>query len=278
LEVGSMTVRPVWQLPRDADSLTGRGDLSRGTDDAVQRASRAGAAPLTDLAGADPAVDGPATAGFWGSRVASASLRQSRIDAEQAAANLDQIDGARTALRGVQKRVEQLRDVAVVGLSQSLPPMGRVTLQRQVDRTLGEIDTLASTTSLDAQALGLPGAPATARGSAGFPAIGMSALGITDLGVRSPDEAFGTMRLLDRALTRLGATRISLDGATARFERQLTDLTHPPRTASGDAALAGSTAALTSAVRTSEQLRTRSGEAQSAQTVPSAARVRSLLE
>ena len=153
--------------------------------------------------------------------------------------------------------------------------MGRVTLQRQVDRTLGEIDTLASTTSLDAQALGLPGAPATARGSAGFPAIGMSALGITDLDVRSPDEAFGTMRLLDRALTRLGATRISLDGATARFERQLTDLTHPPRTASGDAALAGSTAALTSAVRTSEQLRTRSGEAQSVQTVPSAARVRS---
>ena len=87
----------------------------------MQRASRAGAAPSTDLAGADPAVDGPATAGLWGSRVASASLRQSRIEAEQAAANLDQIDGARTALRGVQKRVEQLRDVAVVGLSQSLP-------------------------------------------------------------------------------------------------------------------------------------------------------------
>jgi hypothetical protein len=86
------------------------------------------------------------------------------------------------------------------------------------------------------------------------------------------------MRVLDRALTRLGATGISLDGATARFERQLTELTRPPRTASGDSGLAGATAALTSAVRTVEQLRTRSSEALRAQSVPSTARIRSLLE
>ena len=277
-----MSVPPLRRLPRDADSLTGRGEQPRNTSDVASRASRPGGGAGVDLTSVDSPAARRSTSVDWDSRTAGAALRQAWADAERAADNLDQVAGARKALGNVQKLVEQLRDVSVVGLSRSLAPSERVTLQRQVDQTLGEIDSLAASTPLNARSMGLTSVATSwstsARGPAGFPAIGSAALGITELDVRSPDESLGTMRLLDRALTRLGATAISLDGATARFERQLAQITCPSRTASGDPSLANSTAALTSAVRTAEQLRARPDDARSAQGLPPSGQIRSLLE
>jgi hypothetical protein len=218
-------------------------------------------------------------------------LRQARDAAEQVAGHLEQLIGAHKSLGSVQKLVEQLRDVAVVGLDRSLAPTGRVTLQRQVDLSLADIDSLASSTPLDARATSLPtvapatvlptaalaSGPADARPAASFTAIGTSALGIADLGVRSPDEAFGTMRLLDRALTRLDATAASVAGAMARLAYELDQLTSPAQTASGEPALASPTAALTSAVLTNQQLRSHPEDAAAAQSAPSVSQSHSLL-
>jgi flagellin-like hook-associated protein FlgL len=214
--------------------------------------------------------------------VSSASLRQARDQAQHIAGQLAQLGDARKALGSVQQFVEQLRDVAVVSLVRTLAPSGRVALQRQLDSTLGDIDDLARSTPLDGKSTGLAiampvGSTDSSRSSASFPAIGTAALGIADLGVRSPDEAFGTMRLLDRALARLGATAASLDGATARFEHELSQLTSPARTANGGAALTSTPAAMSAAMRTSDQLRSRPQNATVAQAAPSVAQSRSLL-
>jgi len=185
----------------------------------------------------------------------------------------------------VQKLVEQLRDVAAVSLDRSLQPMDRVALQRQVDQTLSEIDNLAQSTPLDAQmpglrAIGRAGADRDADDQAkpaAFSAIGTEMLGLGGLDVRSADDALGAMHALDQGMRRLSATAASLDGATARVERLLTQLTSPATTVSGEVALRGTTAAMAAAMLTSDQLRARPEDAMAAQEAASVARVRHLL-
>ena len=167
---------------------------------------------------------------------------------------MDQVLGARRAVSSVRRLVEQLRDVAVVSLDRSLEPAGRATLQRQVDRTLADIDDLAGGVSGDAgtsheRSSGAPGV---------IPSMTTATLGI-GLGVRSSDDAFGTMRALDRVLTRLAATALSLDGAAARVKDQLDGLLRPGTTAGSEPALTGEGAALTSSTLTGDRLRTEAG-------------------
>jgi len=270
-------------MPRDADVLAGRGARSGGTNDAATRLNEPDSPSGTDRD--SHLASEPALLETSSARAASALLRQAGEAAEHLSASLEQIAGARSALGDVQKLVEQLRDVAVVSLDRSLQPMDRVALQRQVDRALSAIDTLAESTRLDTRipglkAIGGTGADrdvdATAEPAA-VSAIGTETLGIGGLDVRSADDALGTMHALDQGVRRLSVTAASLDGATARVEGMLAQLTSPATTVSGEVALQGTTAALSAAMLTSDQLRARPKNATAAQEAPSVARVRRLL-
>jgi flagellin-like hook-associated protein FlgL len=283
-EVRSMSVPPIRRLflSDNADVLTGRGARSGGTNDAATRLNEPDSPSVTDRdahLASEPALLETSSA-----RAASALLRQAGEAAEHLSASLEQIAGARSALGDVQKLVEQLRDVAVVSLDRSLQPMDRVALQRQVDRALSAIDTLAESTRLDTRIRGLKAIGGTgadrdvdATAEPAFSAIGTETLGIDRLDVRSADDALGAMHALDQGVRRLSVTAASLDGATARVEGMLAQLTSPATTVSGEVAIQGTTAALSAAMLTSDQLRARPKDAMAAQEAPSAARVRRLL-
>jgi hypothetical protein len=272
-----MSMLPVRRspVPHDADVVAGHGASSRDLAGATTRSGRADAdLGVEPTSAQSPAVE--AEGRDWaGSRVAASTLRQVRDDADRLATELEQVVGARGAVGHVRQLVEQLRDVAVVSLDRSLEPANRAALQRQVDRTLADIDDLASGALPDT--LATPAlAAVTTPGT--LPSIGTATLGIASLGVRSSDDAFGTMHALDRALGRLTSTALSLDGAVARFRRDLDLLTSPGQTASGEPALTGATAALTSTVLTADRLQAQPDEATVAQGSPLASRVRSLLD
>src|SRR3954464_9979585 len=94
LEVKRMSVPPVRRHLRDADTPMGRGEQPPAQSDAVVRASLTGAVGGADSAGPDASSTSPAAPTSWESRIASSALRQARTEAEQAAANLDQVVNA----------------------------------------------------------------------------------------------------------------------------------------------------------------------------------------
>jgi hypothetical protein len=283
-----MSSLPVRQspTPRDADVYAGRGAPSRDAGRAAAQAAATEIEAAPDaLSTPTPAVTSDGQEG-GGNRAAVAALRLARDEADRIADTFDQIVGAQRAVGTVRRLVEQLRDVSVVGLDHTLQPSHRAMLQRQVDRSLGEIDDIVSTTPLDVSTDppagdAAPTVPAAsmdmAEPSSGFPAIGVEALGIAALDVRSSDDALATMRAVDRALLRLGTVTRSVEGEMARFEQQLDALTSPTA-ATGETGMTGPTAALTATLFVGQELLARPDDAVAAQGVPLASRVRSLLD
>jgi hypothetical protein len=125
-------------MPPDADVSAGQGAAQRDTAGATGRFGQgdtgaglsSARTPAIEMGLRDRAV----------SFAAVSTLRQVREDADRLAVDMGRVASARRAVSSVQRLVEQLRDVAVVSLDRSMEPASRATLQRQVDRTLADIE------------------------------------------------------------------------------------------------------------------------------------------
>jgi flagellin-like hook-associated protein FlgL len=219
-------------------------------------------------------------------RIFAGPLNEARDLAAQLAGDLDQLDTAGDGLSRVQRLVGRLRDVAVVSLDGALQPAQRAALQRQVDLTLAEIDTVANGTQVEERLL--PGIRTAGAGTAApgpgdaqkvpFQAIGAAKLGLTDLAVRSADQAYVATGALDLATGRLQRHGRGLSAATARLQRAFDAVTNPRTTVAGDPALTGETNALGSTIILRGQLTGNPDQAVQAQTELDASRVRWLLD
>jgi flagellin len=187
-------------------------------------------------------------------RAFAAILNEARDQAAEVADDLDLLGAAGDGLARVQRLVGRLRDVAVVALDVTLQPAQRAAFQKQVDLLLGEIDVVATDTQVDQGLVrGGPLPPAGASGPASrqltpFRAISTGMLGLSEVAVRSADQALAATGSLDLAATRLERTGRQLSGATARLQGVLKELTSPSTTAAGEPALASETAAISSAM------------------------------
>jgi len=157
-----------------------------------------------------------------------------------------------------------------------------------VDLTLGEIDTAAGDTQIDERLLrggqssmssraGGPGGADTPQ-PAPFRAIGTAALGLTDLAVRSADQAVAATGALDLATSRLQRTGRAVNNASARLQGALRKLTNPSTTVAGDPALDGETTAFGSAIVVRGQMLANQSQAVQAQAELDVPRVRWLLD
>jgi hypothetical protein len=210
-------------------------------------------------------------------------LHDARDQAARSGGSLEQIAGASDGVARVQVLVGQLRDVAVISLDWALGAADRATLQRQVDRTLAEIDSVAERTLVDDRLL----YPSTTAGATGetehrepspFRALGPATLGIAGLAVRSADQAFAASGALDVAAARLERTASTLSATAARLQGMLDGLTRPTTTATGDPAIGSSAAALNATVAINAQILGSPQEAIEAQGVPDVDRVKWLLD
>lgn len=212
-------------------------------------------------------------------RGAVTTLNEARDRAGRVAEDLIQLEAAGAGLARVQKLVGRLRDVAVVALDRGLHPADRATLQRQVDLVLTEIDTVADETLVDDGllhdgALSGSGEPQATP----FRAIGTSTLGIAGLAVRSSDQAFAATGALDVATARLERSAGTLHSTTARLQDELRGITNPQTTATGQAALGSTTAALNSTMLLRSHLAANPQEATQVQAGLEPSRVRRLLD
>jgi hypothetical protein len=103
-------------------------------------------------------------------------------------------------------------------------------------------------------------------------------LGLSDLAVRSADQALAATGSLDLAATRLQRTGKQLGSATTRVQDALKALTSPSITAAGEPALDSETAAMTSAMLLRGYLLTSAEQAIQAQTDLDVPRARWLLD
>jgi hypothetical protein len=210
-------------------------------------------------------------------------LHDARDQAARIGESLEQIAGVGDGVARVQLLVGQLRDVAVVALDRVLGPADRATLQRQVDRALAEIDSVAERTLVDDRLL-YPSTTARAtggtedRGPSPCRALGTATLGIAGLAVRSADQAFAASGALDVAAARLEHTARTLSATAARLQGLLDGFTRPTTTATGDPAIGSSAAALSATVAINAQILDRPQEAIEAQCVPDVDRVKRLLD
>jgi hypothetical protein len=213
-------------------------------------------------------------------------LNEARNRALQVGNSLEQLAVTGAGLTRVQKLVERMRDVAVVAFDRSLEPAERARLQRQVDLALTEIDAISDDTPIDEQVLQghVKTAGAVQHGQTSrsrptpFRAIGTAALGLSDLAVRSSDQALAASGALDVATSRLQRRSESLGRATTRLEAELDGLTSPGTTATGDAALGNSTVALSSSMLLRRQLVSNPDRAVQSQAILDVARVMRLLD
>lgn len=278
---------PSPRSPRDNDSLAGRRGLiggSRGwTSPTVNGGSSAGA-ESTLLSGVLP----PALLADDG-RGYAAILGDTREQAALIAGDLDQLEAAGDGLARVKRLVGRLHDAAVVATDVTLQPAQRAALQRQVDLTLGEIETTANGTLLDEALLRGGRSSADPDGASGpdgvagsqptpWRALGTAKLGLAGLAVRSADQAVAATETLDMATSRLNRSGRALNTATARLQGALHKLTSPSTTMDGEPALEGETSAFSSMVMLRSSLLANQGQAVQAQTDLEAPRVSWLLD
>ncbi len=269
---------------RDNDALAGRGGLVGGSRAPATRQIGGGPGAGPDAASTDGA-DQPALLTDDGRGVVTI-LNEARDLALQVGDGLDQLTTAGDGLTRVQKLVDRMRDMAVVAMDRSLEPAERARLQRAIDLSLTEIDEVADDTLLDGQLLQGPaetvGTAQQSQASRSWPtpfrAIGASALGLSELGVRSPDQALAASGALDVATSRLQRQSEALGRATARLEAELDGLTNPGTTATGDAVLGNSTVALSSSMLLRRQLVANPDRAVQSQASLDVARVMRLLD
>lgn len=239
---------PSHRSPRDEDPLSGRQGLIGGSRGWIAPSVSGSTSIESDTSVvADPALSiRPPGEG----RSYAATLNEVRDRAAELADDLDVLGAAGDGLARVRELVGQLRDVAVVALDPTLQPAQRAGLQKQVDLMLGEIDAVASDTQVDeALVRGGPmasaGAPRqSARQLTPYRAIGASMLGLSELGVRSADQALAATGVLDLASSRLERSGKLLNSTTSRLQARLNGLTSPSTTAAGEPALDGETVAL----------------------------------
>jgi ElaB/YqjD/DUF883 family membrane-anchored ribosome-binding protein len=247
----SVSPLPLYRSLQDDDALVGHRD-GAGRRVGVYEAARPGdpvawsgvsteAGSLTRADVVSPAMQAEEGRGPIG------ALHEARDQAARIGVQLDGSEAAVAGLSQVQKLVARLNDMAVVGLGRGLPPGQRATLQRQVDQALHDIDTIASETLVDdsilrgrfvADATDEPVPPTP------FRSIGVAALGLDGLAVRSPDQALAATSALDLAASRLQRSARLLGSATDRLQDALIGLTSPPTTASGDPSLGNASTAL----------------------------------
>jgi hypothetical protein len=251
--------------------------------------TRIGATDAGDpgAAGVAGAADTPAMLVDDG-RAALTILNEARDQAVEIGESLDQLESASTGASGVEKLLGRLRDIVVVAAGRGLEPAQRAALQRGVNQTLDEIDALAEETLLDPDLLrsgvrtvssGVPvGQPGANGGPKPFRQIGTAALGLSELAVRSSDQALAASGSLDLATTRLERVTSSLQRAAARFEGDLAALTSPPVTSTGELALGNTTAAFGSTIALRSDLLANPGDAMRAQASLEVARVFRLLD
>jgi flagellin-like hook-associated protein FlgL len=219
----------------------------------------------------------------------AAILGDTREQAVLIAGDITQLEWAGDGLSQVQRLVGRLRDVTVVATDVTLQPAQRAALQRQVDLTLGDIDTIANGTLLDEALLRGGRSTSVADGMSGpdggsrpaptpWRAIGTAKLGLAELAVRSADQAVVATEALDMATSRLHRSGRALNNATARLKADLKQLTNPTTTVAGEPALDGETSAFSTMVMLRGALLTNQGQAVQAQTELEAPRVRWLLD
>jgi flagellin len=271
---------PSHRSPRDGDPLSGRRGLVGGSRGAA--ASSAGSLGSGLESSLSSSLLPPALVARDG-RGAVTILNEARGQAEQFATDLEHLDTAEAGLSQVQRLVGRLRDVAVVALDRGLQPAQRAGLQRQVDLALGEIDTVASETLVD-QRLVRGGTPSALSNDAQespltpFRTIGTSLLGISELAVRSPDQALAATGALDVASSRLQRSGSTLSSATARLQDALDELLSPQTTVTGEIAIPNQTLAQSTAMTLRDQLLTYPDQAAQAQVDLDLGRVRWLLD
>jgi hypothetical protein len=219
----------------------------------------------------------------------AAILGDTREQAALIAGDLDQLEAAGDGLARVQRLVGRLRDATVVATDVTLQPAQRAALQRQVDLTLSDIDSIADGTQLDEALLrggrsvsggGGSGGPGAANGARPTPyrAIGTAKLGLARLAVRSADQAVAATEAVDMATSRLQRSGRTLATARTRLQDALKQLTNPSTTVAGEPALDGETSAFGSLVMLRGALLANQGQAVQAQTELEAPRVRWLLD
>jgi flagellin-like hook-associated protein FlgL len=208
-------------------------------------------------------------------------LHEAREHAARIGLRIEQVQTASEGVSWVQALVAQLGDIAVVGLDRALPPSQRAALQRQVDQTLQEIDTVSGDTPVDDSML-RGRFVADVRGEQAaltpFRDISAAALGLDGLAVRSTDQALAASGALDLAATRLQRTGRLLASASDRLQDALIGLTSPTTTATGEPALGSASTALGSSMLLRNQLLGSPDQSVQAQSGLDAARVRRLLD
>jgi hypothetical protein len=266
---------------RDHDALAGRGGLVGGSRGSTPRPVSGGPESGTE---SSPGESGnrPAVLTDDG-RTPVALLSETRDRALEVGSSLEQLASAGDGLTQVQKLVERMRDAAVVAMDRSLQPPERARLQRQIDLALSEIDIVADDTLIDEALLQDRLAPPGADRAGGarptpFRAIGTAALGLSDVAVRSSEQALAASGALDVANTRLQRRSESLSRMVARLEEELDGLTNPGTTATGDVALGNGTVALSSSMLLRRQLVVNADGAVRAQAGLDVARVMRLLD
>lgn len=274
---------PFSRSPRDSDALSGRGGLTGGARTPV---TRIGAASPTDATAVGPleASDTPAMLVDDG-RSALTVLNEAREQAEQIGAKLDQLETATKGAAGVEKLLGRLQDIVVVAAGRDVEPAQRAVLQRQLDQALSDIDGLAEETLAppdllrsSVRTVNRSGPPGAEDAPVPFKQIGSAALGLSDIAVRSSDQAIAAAGALDLARSRLERTTSSLRRATDRLEDDLAGLTSPPVTSTGELALGNTTAAFGSTISLRSDLLSNPGEATRAQSGLDVSRVFRLLD
>ena len=218
-------------------------------------------------------------------RSALTALNEARNQAEQIGANLDQLETATKGAASVEKLLGRIQDIVVVAAGRDVEPAQRAVLQRQLDQTLADIDALAEGTLVRPDLLRLSVRTDVRSGQQGtdetpvpFKLIGSAALGLSDIAVRSSDQAIAAAGALDLAKSRLERTAGSLRRATARFEDDLAGLTSPPVTSTGELALGNTTAAFGSTISLRSDLLANPGDATRVQSGLDVSRVFRLLD
>jgi hypothetical protein len=281
LEASPVPVSPLpfFRSPQDNDALDGRGSLAGGAQPSAARFGTGGAVDVS-VAGAPHGSDAPALLVDDG-RVALTVLNETRAEAARIGASLEQLETADTAAGHVDRLLGRLRDAVTVAIRPDLEPAQRAVLQRSVDQMLGEIDGLAEGTVLERDLLRIGvRTPSPRRDSSPTPfrQIGTVALGLTDLAVRSSDQALAAAGALDLASARLERTSSTVRRAIARSEHDLAGLTSPPVTATGELALGNTMAAFGGTIQLRSELLANPGEAMRAQSDIEVSRVFRLLD
>ncbi|MCC7368682.1 MAG: hypothetical protein IT306_09675 [Chloroflexi bacterium] len=214
------------------------------------------------------------------SRASIAALNEARDRAAQVGTGLEQLESAADSATTVKTLLAQLGDAVVVSTGHGMQPQERAALQRQVNELLGEIDSLADGTLFNQELLrpGIRSASGQTATPAPFKQISTSALGLTELSVRSSDQAVAASGALDLAGTRLDRAADAVRRAQARLEDDLDALTSPPLTATGELALGNSTAAFGTTIQLRSDLLSSPGDALLAQSGLDVSRVFRLLD